>query len=546
MRPSRVLSLYFISLLLLTPQARSEESFQYFGDKARAGESAPELRLKRIFVLPGQDDINGALAPELDRAVLNHIETSSRFELVRNPEVVRALRMEERGYSRVANSEAVHAKAAQVTGADATVVLESNHTGSDIQIRQDWRRADGSLLFTETRNVPASASAVEQRAVVTNMTQAIESRIPFAGSVTGVDGRTITLDLNKDYVNVGERIDLVRLKATKRHPLLKTLVDAEYIKVGTGEITSVDPVLSFARIISISPGEQIDQNTKVARINTNYQRSEPVGRIQSPETAPTTTAPPMEDPFVVHGSPSVDPILQTEDARLSLQNERFIGRYGFVGVNFNLGNLSHSQTQSTNTIDVSGWGVGAAILGEAWITKEWIVGLSYDFISAGLSGANTAGTEVKADGTSWNRFRFLAGYRYLLEDSLEKMFLTFSLGYQSINMNLPVDSTNQFAKSNFSGLLLDVRLDAPLTERTSIVASLGLNPFGSFSATGLALGSTDGSTSVSVAVGYHVRWKKQFWLHVDLLFDSSSASYTTGINLTDRRFSISPGLIYRF
>ncbi len=535
---------WFLSILLLfvlSIDGYAEDTFSYFGDANKADGSAPRLDLKRIFVMPGKDDVNGALAPELDQAVLAYIDMNSRFELIRNREVVSALKMDERGYGRVANNQEVHSKAASITGADATIILESKHLGKEIQIRQDWRRSDGTLLFTESQSIRADSSITAQRELVSKMMKSVEARIPFAGSVTGVDGRTITLDLNKEYVSVGDRIDLIQLRRTKRHPLLKTLVDAEYKKIARAEITSVDPVLSFAKVISIAPGEQIDKTIKVARLNTNFVTDD--RQYQPP---PRQTRPqPKEDPFAVKEPETKDPLLRTEDDRLRLQNNSYIGRYGKAGVRLNLANIAYSQTVGGVSTDLSGWGLGAALYGEAWITKEWIIGLSYDFSNAGLSGER-GNTAIEADGASWNQFQFYGGYRYLLEGSLEKMFLTFGLGYQSIGMNLPADTTNQLGSKTFSGILISLKIDYPLDERSWIVGTLGLSPFGSFDETGASLGTTDGSTSVTAALGYQIRWKKQFWLTVDLILDSSSASYTNGINLTDRRLSISPGLIYRF
>lgn len=539
----KITSICLAAVALLASNAYAEESFNYFGDSGKGEGARPSLDIKRIFVLPGKDDINGALAPELDRAILKYVDTSSRFELIRNVDVVRALKMDERGYGRIANSEEVHAKAAEITGADATVILESNHRGSEIQLRQDWRRPDGSLMFTETRSIQAAAKIDDQRAVVHDMTKAIESRIPFAGSVTGVEGSTVTLDLNKDYVRVGDRVDFVRLKGTKRHPLLKTLVDAEYVKVASGEITSVDPVLSFARITSVAPGETVDKKTKIARINTNYDRGK---RMQPPPQRPAPQKPmPKTDPFAVNEPKSMDPVLRTEEDKLSLEKDTFVGRYGRAGARLNIGNLSHAQTEGSTNTDITGWGVGAALFGELWITKNWIMGFSYDFSNAGLSGLRGT-TEITADGVSWNKFEFFGGYRYLLDGSLDSMYLTFGLGYQAINMDLPTDTTNNLGKKNFSGVLIDIEFYYPMDQISTIVASIGLSPFGGFDETGVSLGETAGSTTVSAAVGYHFKWKSNFWITIDLLFDSSSASYENGINLTDRRFSISPGLIYRF
>ncbi|NUM89717.1 MAG: hypothetical protein HUU37_10970 [Bdellovibrionales bacterium] len=117
------------------------------------------LRLKKLLLFPAVDDVSGTLAPQLDEDVSAALLSYSRFELVRDAKVIRALSPDDAGYPKVSLSDAVHREAASVVGADGTVILRTRTGAGNLELSMEWRGADGGVLFHEQTKTPAFASA---------------------------------------------------------------------------------------------------------------------------------------------------------------------------------------------------------------------------------------------------------------------------------------------------------------------------------------------------------------------------------------------------
>lgn len=510
-------------------------------DTRREPQAEPSLTIRKLFVFPGNDDVGNVIAPELDMALTKNLEKNSRFQVIRNQKVADALKMDDKGYGRVVVSPEVHSKAARLAGADTTVVLESRHVGQELKIKEDWRRADGSILFSETHAISAKSGINEQKKAVDFITDNIVKRIPFKGTVTGRTGNVVTLDLNQDQVNVGDRVTIARLVSTKEHPLLKTLVNIDYVNVGTAEVTSVDNVLAFARVTGEASGEEISVENKVINVD-QYVNGVPAGR-RGDTGGDRGGKDKGWNNLEKYEKANADPL--GDDETLTGDFERIKARYGLLGAKVHFGNIAHSETVSGTNTEISGSGFGAGFLGEAWITKNWIAVLTYDFMSAGLKGTR-AGAPLAITGVSWNKLDIYGAYRYLTEDTLDGTFITFGLGYESVKMNLPLDAVNSLGKKSYSGILVAITGDIALDKTNRVEAFLGLQPFSSFQETEFTSGTPDGGNAVNVAARWQWAWKPTLYLSAGVDYNVANGSILNGKNLTEKRFSISPGLKYLF
>ena len=502
------------------------------------------LVIRKIFVFPGSDDVGNVIAPELDEALAKRLEKNSRFQVVRNPKISDALRRDEKGYNRIVVSPEVHARAARLAGADTTVVLESRHIGQELKIKEDWRRADGSLLFSETQSAVAKSPIGDQKKIVERITDAVVARIPFQGTVTGRTGNTITVDLNEDQVSPGDKLTVARVVSTKEHPLLKTLVNIDFVTVGTAQVTSADNVLAFAKIIGEPTSEQIGVEHKIVNIERYVGGSGPQGYGKSDvDGAAGKKGGDKWGGLAEKEKALADPLDVQES--LGGEYEKTKARFGTVGARILTGNISHDESNAGINTELSSFAFGAGVMGEAWITKEWILGLGYEFMSATLKG-NRAGTPLTASGTSWSRFDIYGGYRYLPEDSIDGTIVTFGLGYESLKMNLPLDTANQIGKKSYSGLLLLVSGDIAIDPSNRVEAIIALQPFSSLGETEFISGSPDGANVVNAGAKWKYLWKTNLFLMVGLDYNVANGTITGGKSMTEKRFAISPGLKYLF
>ena len=515
--------------------------FSDMRNSAEAPAASVKLPLRKLFIFPGSDDMANALSPEFDRILAKKLQSNSRFELIQNNKIASALKQDEKNYERIAANPEVHAKTARLAGADSTVYMETKHVGEQIRLRMGWRRQGGSLLFSETENAPAKAGLEEQGLVVEKMADAVIARIPFRGTVTGRTGESITLDLNEQQVSVGDKLTISRIVSTKEHPLFKTLVNIDYVTVGTAEITSTDRVLSFAKITAEAEGEEIGVDQKITLIDVAGGIS--AARARRGPMPKTGRESPDWDRLDKKEKSVADPLDDTE--KLSGEFEKTRARYGVLGARLHAGNISHDETLNGVNTELSAFAMGAGFLGELWITKTWLIGLTYDFMSADLKGKR-AGVEMTAPGTAWSKLDFYAGYRYLTEDSLEGTFITFGLGYESEKMNLPVDANNQIGKKSYSGLLFLAVADISLDPKSRIEVGIGVQPFSSLTETEFASGTTDSASVVNASARWNYEWIRNLYFSAGAEYSIANGSIKGGKTMTEKRLAISPGLKYLF
>ena len=349
---------------------------------------APEqsLRLKKVFLFPTVDDLSGALAPKLDEKLFDLFSHNTRFEVIRDPQVLKALSPDEGSYY----------KAAKVTGADTTVLLRTRNVGPDTRMTLELRDASGSLQFAEEGSIPGSSTMDVRWALIEKLYRAFLSRLPFEGTVTGRTAATITVDLGMGSMKQGEEFEIARIVSVQRHPLLGTVICTDYVRTGRARAATVDRVLTFADVIEEFPGEKIGPGQKILRAQSSVVHR---GGLE----AESEKRPPLRnrernsefDPVKREDKQEENPL---ED-RLKSDLDRPKARYGQMGGNLYYGSLSHSQTVNSTATDYSGSGIGGGLDGELWVTKNWILMADYGFQSATLSSVSAPVGSV-----SWNTY----------------------------------------------------------------------------------------------------------------------------------------------
>jgi hypothetical protein len=492
------------------------------GRKAQGPDTS--LRLKKIFLFPSVDDLSGVLAPKLDEKLVQLFGRNSRFDLVRDAQVMRALSPDDKSYGKAASSPVVHKEAARVTGSDTTVVLKTRSVGNETEMVLEFRDAEGDILFAETGSIPGFSAMDARWGLIERLYEAVLSKIPFDGTVTGRTGNTITLDLGAATIKRGEEVDLARVVSVQRHPLLRTVVGTDYVRVGKARVSTVDRSLSFADVVEEFPGELISPGAKVLRTKSNS--------VRRPEPAYT-----LEPSGANQESAAAN---ERFEERLKGEFDRAQQRYGQVGVNLQYGSLTHAETAGTAQ-EYSGSGIGGNIEGELWVTKHWIATVNYGFHNSSLSGGG-----VTVGDSSWRKFELYGGYRIFPDDLAGGVKLTGSLGYQVQDYAIPTPAGTLVSGKRYSGIA--VRLDGEmlLTTNSKINGGFGFQPFSSMTDNGAAPGVPDGATVLSFHLGWNYRFGESLWARLGMQFDNSSGNYLNNASVSDKRFAIGPGVFYSF
>jgi len=489
------------------------------------------LRVKKIFLFPSMDDVSGALAPKLDEKVAELFSKNTRFELIRDPQVVKALSPDESSYYKAAVNQGVHKEAARVVGADTTVLLRMRNIGSNTQMTLELRDAKGSFLYVEEGMIPGNSGLNARWALVEKLYKSMLGRLPFEGTVTGRTAGTLTVDLGSGSLKQGEEIEIARIVMVQRHPLLGTVVGTDYVRTGRAKVTSIDRVLSFAEVTEENPGENITPGQKVLLTRTALiRRAE-----KEPETTYVEKA--LGKPNAEVPKSAEDPL----DESLKGDFDRPKPRYGLVGGSLSYGSLSQMQTQGGVIGDFSGSGVGGDINGELWITKNWILNGGYGFQSANLKGESG-----QIGASSWRDFSMTAGYRIFPDSLAEGITLTGSFGYQTMTFDLPTNSTLNVGGKKYSGLVLRADAEIAFLDRQTIGLGFGIQPFSSLTELGPSLGAPSGGSALSLHLGWNKQLVESIWLRLGIRYVVANASYENSSTASNKRFAIGPGLYYLF
>jgi hypothetical protein len=489
------------------------------------------LRIKKIFLFPSIDDLSGALVPKLDEKLASLFSKNTRFELIRDPQVVKALSPDENSYPKAAVNQSVHREAARVVGADTTVLLRTRNVGSTTQMNLELRDARGSLLYMEEGSIPGNSTMDARWGLIEKLYRSMLSNLPFEGTITGRTANTLTVDLGMGSVKQGEEIEIARIVSVQRHPLLGTIVGTDYVRTGRAKVGTVDRVLSFAEVVEENQGERITAGQKVLlsrakivrRANKEEETEAPVGRLGRPAAAEK----PAED----------EPL----DEALKGEFDKPKPRYGLVGGNLYYGSLSHTQTVSGALGEYSGSGLGGDLNGELWITKNWILSGTYSF-----QGAKLTGPAGNIGSSRWHDFSMMGGYRIFPESLAEGVTLTGSVGYQTMNFDIPADSTSTVGGKRYAGLFFRADAEIAFLEKQTISVGFGIQPFSTLTESGPSLGTTNGGS----AIGLHLGWNKQLldniWLRIGMRYAVANGSYENSSTVSNKRFAIGPGLYYLF
>ncbi len=491
-----------------------------------------QLRLKKIFLFPSLDDVSGVLTPELDNELAAAVKNYTRFDLVRDREIIRALKADGEAYNKVGRSDSVHREAITAANADGSILLSSETTGGNLQLTLELREKSGQVILSETEKIPAFSSEEARTKRIASMFASLVKKIPYLGTVTGRSGKTVTIDLGRGDIKVGDELDIAKLISEQRHPLLKTLVSADYTRVGVARVTNVDRVLSFADITEEMPGEVIATNNKVVQIRSGDERKviavEPEANDQKRDEEERYT--------IKRGGEDIVPHLEGEFDRATPQ-------FGFITADLGYGTITHEHALNSTNVNASGSGFGAVIGGELWLTRNWAAGgtVSLQGASLDVSGA----TSTSLGNASWNKYEIYGGYR-LIPGKADDLSILFGAGYSSSKVNLPSNSAAGTGQRSYSGLLFKVDGDILLFPKNKIGVGLEIVPFSGFDESGTGFGSADSASDV----GLHLEWLHEMlpnlWGKIGFKLELANASAMGGGTDSEKRFIFGPGVLYYF
>lgn len=459
------------------------------------------LAFKKIYVEPATDNVDGAFRAPVDQSYKEVFDRNPRFELVDS----------------AAEADTV-----------IKTVLTKKTTGVDIEITLIAKLSEESFSSDKT-TIPPEASGSETGSAVKQLLKGALKRIPFYGTVTGRENKELTFDIGSAHgLHKGDLLQISRVDNIKRHPLLKTIVDAQLVPVGTAAVDEVEETMAFGHVHNEIVGQTIQKLHKVTAVE---------GRLV-PEEASTADS---------------DADQSSGESTITKGDEYQGPHLGWFGLGLFLGEFSSSSSQRSGASSFSGssFSPGAKVGGEVWITKRWFADMSLGMTTFSYAqrderlesqpGKNEASASTRA-------FGFNFGYRYLPTSDLNGPQAYFKLGYYNYTFDVMTIATDLQSSKSYSGLNLGVGGSLPIfAQGTGALLNFNLLLFPSIDEGSYATGAGGSASGVNFFVGMYHFFSSNLALRAGLQFDVYSADFDEGASSTgQRQFGFLPSLLYYF
>ena len=344
------------------------------------------------------------------------------------------------------------------------------------------------------------------------------SKLPFLGQVTGVEGETITVNLGRNQnVQPGEIFVIGTIDSVRRHPILNTIEEWRWNKVGRAQVEQVEESICFAKIIETEPKETVIRFQKIREI---------------------LPAPAEEN-----------------HEKSSKSFEREIPRIGWVAGNLGIGNYSREVGAGSSTGRTGGGLLGAVELdSQFWLNSRWLgqASFSESLFHYGAQDIATS-TNTATYGGHASQFRLAAGYSLFPAKTVFDSIAWILLGYRSTNYSLTQQSSDYTGSSTISSLFMGLGGEVPLDGGLTAQLGIDIGLFKSASADSLTSlsgwGTPDSVSDIMVTAGFTYHFEDQIFLRLLFKFNSQSIDFTggtTGQTLSQKMFTLSPSIMYYF
>lgn len=458
------------------------------------------LAFKKIYVEPVKDNVDGAFREPVAQSYKDVFDRNPRFELVDSP-----------------------------SAADSVIKtsLTKKTSGIDVEISLVAKESD-EIFSTDKTTIPTEASGSETGDAVKQLLKTTLKRIPFYGTITGRDDKELTFDIGAAHgLHKGDLLQVSRVDNIKRHPLLKTIVDAQLVPVGTAAVDEVEETIAFGHVHNEIAGEKIQKMHKITAVE---------GRLSVPEKARSA-----DDES---SSVSEKPTKQDEDGP----------SLGWFGLGVYLGSFSSSTSPgSGGTAGFSGssFSPGVKAAGELWITKRWFADMTLGVTSFSYlqtdervevqSGRNEASASTRS-------FGFNFGYRYLPHGNLRGPQAFVKLGYYSYTFDVMSVAADLQSSKSYSGLNFGIGGSLPfIAETTGALLNFNLLMFPGLEEGTYKTGESSDASGVNFFVGLYHFLNPNLAVRAGISFDVYSADFDEGRSSTSQRqVGFLPSLLYYF
>jgi hypothetical protein len=420
--------------------------------------------MRRCTLLPITDSVGGAIGFKVFEQVETELKNSNWCTYISNSNLINVFSRYRENLPQYLKSKEVLTTVSEKlkVGSLILVSLKNEINGIDAEIKIYAENGE-DLYFSEKASLKTDEIEIVSQ-TINNWLEVYAKTIPYDAKINGVLGDQITLDVGKGYpINVSQKYLIKRPIQTRKHPLLKKIVDWETLILAEGKIFNISDNQALG-IIKAYKGDK-----KV--IAGDWVRLEEFKE---------------EDKEV-----------KTDDENKANESP---GTLGVLSLAL-FGSSSSVDTKTpTDSNRMSGNIFGVDLRVEGWITRDYFAAIEIERALGSLK--ETSGNPTKSSvNVNNSTFKLNGGYKYLPIGFFYGPQIDVYAGYVKHTFDLDVSETDGFGKNSISGIVLGTAVNIPLNREYRFVAQAEFIPLPTFSEEDSIYGSAQMATSMELEIG---------------------------------------------
>ncbi len=428
----------------------SEQSASYFSQVDQ------DITIRKISVLPIIDNIDGIYSRPLENHLINLVKTNHHFDFVELNSVgnvLSAAELEE-------HPETV-SRVAEGLGVDGLWAASINKGPAGISIRLNFfMKKDGKLLLQETLNDYPKFEIADLKEQLKIMYAKALGKFPYSGLVMSRQQNRVTLNIGKtDGLMNDQILTVVQITKLKRHPKFGFLISTEKEILGKIKVQKVEETLSFGTILTERESGVIKKLSKISSLD--FQTYDDPGSLDTSGTSPNPDHPESEFAFGKNPKewlPIRTPTFGSVTLKLGL---------GSFNNSINLTGVDNYQASSTFYTRLT-------LNAELWMHVNWFLITQIEQGIAPTKNPRTGSAPGELN-HAIGKYTFAAAYNSLLRDDFWGPKLQIRFGISNYVSTVDDSQPRSFSSVNYSGVLLGVAGESPITPRKDWVMGVNFN-----------------------------------------------------------------------
>lgn len=475
-----------------------------FSSQVSAGQS-----MRRCMLLPIKDTVGGAVAYKVFEELETYLKDGNWCYYQSNSEILDILGNFKRNLDTYLQNPKVLKILSEKTKAGSLIriKIDTKTRGTELQMKVIGENGE-NIYFSERTVLKTDDNTVIVQ-TLKNWLELFEKNIPYDGRIIGVLGNQYTIDLGKTAgVRAGDDLIIERPIGSKRHPLLKEIVDWRKEKIAEGKIFHTAKTQAQGKVLVYEGDKRLKLEDWIS--------------------------------FKKKGGHRV-----VKQERFHDTSEYEFGKIGRMGISFNLG-TSSATAISTAQKKIKGLILGIDLFGEIWLTRNYWASL--DITRALGSLKKSEGALVNnSNSLTISKYKVKMGYKYLPMGYFYGPQVDGFVGYGNYTYALDTQIADEFTEFTFKGLLLGTRGSMPIQKNFNIHMELSFLFSPGFEEEVVIFGEADSASSYSLQMGGSYLYGPNISIDGAYVASSSKAKFkSTGRSLKAKDNKFKFGATFTF